>query len=77
MAGPWSYKVKRRKNSGEQIALRFGNDGMFTSRWYPPWQNDLMRSNAKCMVDDLNVAFQARKDAGDGQKEEGEEARGV
>lgn len=62
MAGPWTYKTKRHgSHGGEQIALRFGADDMFTSRWYPPWQNGQMQANARCMVDDLNAAFEARK----------------
>lgn len=61
---PWSFKVKRERH-GESIALVFNGDKaakdeMFKSRWYPPWQNDLMRSNAKTMVDDLNRAFAKR-----------------
>ena len=63
MMGPWTYKVKRGKHGAEQIVLRFGDDEMFVSRWYPPWQNKLMRGNAKCMVDDLNAAFEVRNDA--------------
>lgn len=74
----WTYKAKRKGgHGGEQIVLRFGNDEMFTSRWYPPWQNELMRQNARCIVDDLNSAFIARKDADNGQKENGKEAAGV
>lgn len=74
MDGPWNFKTKRlgsRRNGGEQTVLRFGGDDMFVSRWYPPWQNDLMRANAKCIVDDLNAAFAARKFAAGEQCEHG------
>lgn len=56
---PWTFKVSKRKH-GESIVLRFQGDDFATIRWYPPWQNDLMRANAKCVVDDLNAAFVAR-----------------
>lgn len=59
---PWTYKAKKQL-LGEKIILCFGDQEMFASCWYPPWQNELMRRNAKCMVDDLNAAFAARRAA--------------
>lgn len=63
--GPWTFKVRKRKNAGESVILVFRDqrgrrDELFVSRWYPPWQNELMRSNAKLICADLNRAFEQR-----------------
>lgn len=68
--GPWTFRVRKRKNYGEHFCLCFKADGsqgvagdeMLSSRWYPPWQNELMRQNAETIVHDLNAAFHARAD---------------
>jgi len=70
--GPWSFKVMKRKHNGTSIVLMFkcidgGARREMFSEWYPPWQNDIMRENAKCMVDDLNKAF-AERNASRGPK---------
>lgn len=64
--GPWTYKITKRKNDGQSIALIFtpvdgGPLRHLFSEWYPPWQNELMKDNAKCMIEDLNKAFRERK----------------
>ncbi len=63
---PWTYRVSRRgKHNGRIIRLVFQGRSMFESTWFPPWQNDLQRENAKCITEDLNRAF-AKRNGRDG-----------
>lgn len=57
---PWSFKVVRKKDGGQTIAFFFDKNEFMSTVWYPPWQNQLMRTNAQQIVDDLNAALALR-----------------
>jgi hypothetical protein len=45
---PWTFEAKKRgKNGGEQIIFYFQGKEYMEQGWYPPWQNELQRANAK------------------------------
>lgn len=56
----WTYKVRKRGTNGQTIVFKFLGVDMMEFRWYPPWQNELMRGNAKCICDDLNKGCKER-----------------